>query len=364
MSAVDRNFIAKSGETPPVYVRHVDDYWVGGGTQDECEKHLQRLRSALKEFELDINESKTRILSMKYVFSESWPSEFENELRESLYVDPHMPWDVAQSARRRDPISTFGKIIDRATKDGDDGIIRHAIRIIDDQRLWTANWDVLEHFLAQCAVQFPHSFDYVARVIAWRARTGRELDRSLWVDIARLTVQQSGSLGRDSESVWAIWLLKELGEPLTRDISDTLVRNSGTLVLCYLAHFRKHGMVRDKQLYKKLRDTIDGNPFAGGSWPLSLELTHLNVGDPAWMRALAAAPLRVLHEAKASIINWDARPRVFEEADIGPEGDGPDYALEDYGSDYEDGESEEDLEEDNQNHRPVAPPELPPFPAI
>lgn len=83
MVAVDKRFIELSGKSAPVYIRHVDDYWVGGNSHDECEKHLQNLRLALKEYELDINETKTRIISTKYVFGESWPSEFEKEIRDS-----------------------------------------------------------------------------------------------------------------------------------------------------------------------------------------------------------------------------------------------------------------------------------------
>lgn len=191
MSAVDKRFIEISGRTSPVYIRHVDDYWVGGNSHDECEKHLHNLRLAMKEYQLDINETKTRIISMKYVFGESWPSELEKEVRESL------TWSA--KSRGLDPISAFGKVVDRATRDNDDGIIKHVIRIIDEHRLWSRSWDILEHFLAQCAVQFPHSFDYVARVIAWRLRTKMDVDKVLWTEIARLTALESGKLGRDSE---------------------------------------------------------------------------------------------------------------------------------------------------------------------
>jgi Reverse transcriptase (RNA-dependent DNA polymerase) len=90
LSAVDRRFIEISGKKLPVYLRHVDDYWVGGDTQEECEKHLQNLRLALKDFQLDINETKTRIISTKYVFSENWPSELEQEVRNSLSLE-HLP---------------------------------------------------------------------------------------------------------------------------------------------------------------------------------------------------------------------------------------------------------------------------------
>jgi Reverse transcriptase (RNA-dependent DNA polymerase) len=75
MSAVDKRMIELSGSKPPTYVRHVDDYWIGGRTYDECERYLTNLRLALNDFSLDVNELKTRIISTKFVFGETWPSQ-------------------------------------------------------------------------------------------------------------------------------------------------------------------------------------------------------------------------------------------------------------------------------------------------
>jgi hypothetical protein len=320
----------------------VDDYWVGGNTQDECEKHLQNLRLALKDYQLDINETKTRIISTKYVFAENWPSELEEEVRQSL--------TRGGTLSKLDPISTFGKVIDRATRDNDEGIIKRVIHVIDENRLWSSKWDILEHFLAQCAVQFPHSFDYVARVIAWRIRTKKQFDGALWIEIARVLASQAGMLGRDSEVVWAIWLLKEMKQRIPKTLSDTLLANSSSLVLSLLAHFPKHKLASGKNVYSSMRDIVDGDPFAGAFWPLTLELTHLAEEDSKWSSSTAAESLRSLHNAKVSIIDWDAPPKVFSEGPrIGGDGgtDGPDYAIEDFGSDYGE-ESEEEGDEDSE----------------
>ncbi len=86
MSSVDREFVRLSGSQVATYVRHVDDYWIGGHTIDECERHLRNLRSTLKEHSLDINELKTKIISTKFVFGESWPSEIERAISNSFHA--------------------------------------------------------------------------------------------------------------------------------------------------------------------------------------------------------------------------------------------------------------------------------------
>jgi hypothetical protein len=84
MSGVDKRMIELSGAKPPTYVRHVDDYWIGGHSHDECERYLANLRLALSDFSLDINELKTRIISTKFVFGETWPSQIDRAISEEF----------------------------------------------------------------------------------------------------------------------------------------------------------------------------------------------------------------------------------------------------------------------------------------
>jgi hypothetical protein len=334
MAAIDKEFVRRSGRNTPVFLRHVDDYWVGGNSLEECEKHLQNLRAAIRYFELDINDLKTKIISTKYIFGDSWPFEFDKELRDSLSPAAHMSG--------LDPVATLSKVVDRATRDNDDGLIRHIIREIDESRLWSSDWGLLEHFLAQCAVQFPHSFDYVARVIAWRNRTGKPISKTLWVDVARLTATQGASVGRDSEVLWSLWLSKELNVKIPKAVTEPIVANNGSLVLAFLAHCSKRKVTSDKTLEDKLRSVVEGNPYAGSYWPLTLELTHLGIAAPEWLPGSTPAPLLALHNAQASIVDWDAPPKVFavEGLDLDDD-DEPDYAIEDYGSDYGDEDEDE-----------------------
>lgn len=326
LSAVDDDFLSRySRNSRPTYVRHVDDYWIAGNTHEECERHLFHLRMALREFQLDINESKTKIISTKLVFADDWPFEFDKELIESL---------GRPRKQRNETLSILAKITEVATTSGDDGIIRHAIRLIDDNRLWDQQWELLQHFVAQCAVQFPHSFDYVARVIAWRKRRNPEtLDAELWRHIALSTIDQNAPLGRDSEVVWALWLLKELEVIIPRATTDLMLMNAGPMPLALLAHMSVRKLTADRRLREKLIKKVVGNPIAGPFWPLSLELVHLGKGKADWLQEKIPAYLLILHQKRASIIDWGAKLKVYKDAPD-DEDDEPDYAIEDYGADY------------------------------
>lgn len=335
LSAVDRRFLEKSGKKT-VYLRHVDDYWIGGNSIDECERHLRDLRSALKEYELDINELKTKIVPTNHVFGDSWPSEFEEELIGAFRN--------VRFGRRKDPVAVLGKIIDASIKENDDGMIKHAIRKLDEHQLWGQNWEILEHFLAQNAVQFTHSFDYSARVIAWRIRTGASFDARLWSDVAQSVAMQGSGLGRDSEVLWALWLLKELKAKIPKRLSDLIVRNNSSLVLGYLAHLYANGLTRDDDLHEKLRTIANTSKISGAHWPLIMEMEHLGMGQRIdALRQDDSPSTAILKGTGASLIDWDAAPKVFEEED---DGDAPLHAIEDYTSDYDLDDEDDEIDLD------------------
>ncbi len=119
-SAVDRKFLEISGRTKPTYIRHVDDYWIGGQSQNDCEKHFYNLRIALNFFEMDINELKTKIVSTREILGEYWPSDVERDIEDTLARPGHVHPAAA--------VATLGKIMEQANKNNDEGIIKHAIR--------------------------------------------------------------------------------------------------------------------------------------------------------------------------------------------------------------------------------------------
>ena len=353
LSRVDGEFVQRDRKKV-YFVRHVDDYWIGGDSVQECENHLRRLRLGLAEYQLDINEAKTRIVPLAQAMGETWPSELKKEVQNAF---PRYSFGGRQ--KQHDLTALFAKVIDLAVQSHDDGIIKYVIRQIDRARAWDDHWELLEAFLAHCAVQFPHSFDYVARVIAWRIRLEDECDGKLWRDVAVTVAANASLVGHDSELLWALWLLKELGAKISVRQWDQYVRVSGPLVLAYLAHMSVNGLASNSQGLDALAAMVAGSDqFTGRLWPLSLELYHLGHEQRLEQQRSAAGDLvGTYHNARVSLIDWNSLPRVFErdatEGDDGSDWE-PEYAIEDYASAYDDDDEDErprriDLLDDDDN---------------
>ncbi|MCZ8106052.1 MAG: RNA-directed DNA polymerase [Burkholderiales bacterium] len=292
MSAVDADFSARSKN--PSFVRHVDDYWIGGRTASECEVHLHNLRASLQHFGLDINENKTHVIETNRSLADPWPISINQTLKQ-----------IDQGITEKELILSLVRIINLATDIRDDSVIRHAVRHIDEVGIWNEHWSILEPFLVSAVVQFPHSIEYVAQIVVWMFKH-HSIDENLWTIVFLQIVLDASSTGRDSETCWSLWFLHQTNKKLPTRYSNSIIANCGPLVLAYLVHFGKHNLCSDNSLYSKLRNRVEGDPYSGSCWPLTLELKHVSAdnGIP-WRLSKVNEGLMGLHDQKVSIINWN-----------------------------------------------------------
>jgi len=117
-----------------------------------------------------------------------------------------------------------------------------------------------------------------------------------------------------------------------------------------LAHMTVKGLTQKSKILDELEErATSSDQFTGELWPLTLELHHL--GHHKRLDAHRKAGNDIVaawHAAKASIIEWDRTPRVFdhEESEGDPEDWEPNFAIEDFASAY-DGEDEDEDEDDD-----------------
>jgi hypothetical protein len=291
------------------------------------------------EYSLDINEQKTRIIPTSSVIAESWPYDLEEQLENAL--------NGRLERYENRIVSLLGTIVDLSNKEGDDGIIKYFVRRLDRWHKWDSHWELLEPFLAHVAIQYSHCIDYVAQIVSWRVRTDRNVNRTLWTQIAKDSALAGSENGRDSEVIWSIWLLKELGSRLHANIYDRIIENNSPLVIAALVHFSRKGLLEGRFRVGTLWDHVEGEPLAGRCWPLALELNSLNVKPPAYVDLAGPEALKAVFDEGCSLFEWDRYPLTFLDADDELEHN-PERALSSYGSDYDDEDDEEpDIDLDN-----------------
>lgn len=330
-TAIDLEFENRLDGIDCVVLRHVDDIWIGANSHADAERALSRYREAIREFELDINESKTKILAEDFSFSDFWPSEISGQIEFATGSPGRRAKDRLRSALEH----AFAMAVSR----NDDGILKYVLRYIDQHELTLDHWDVVEPFLKRLAVHFGHTVDYVARILVWRQLARGDLNIDAWRPIMGTILDKHGRLGNDSEVCWAIYAHHHLGIEISRENATRIVQNCGALSLVALLNCVGLGLV-DAAIFRDAEARLSGESDSGRFWPAFLEWkTKRWTGYP---RITIANPtMTALHASGAYIYDTTILPAVFRDVDEAEFGE-VSFAIEPRSSMYDDEDDDDD----------------------
>ena len=259
-TAIDLKFQERTDGLDCSMIRHVDDVWIGANTHADAERALWRYREAIREFELDINENKTRILSEHFRFTDDWPLELIEKLE--------FAYDGARPGERLRGVFEHG--FSMAVRNNDDAILKFLIRKLDQYELTHEHWASVEPFLKRTAVHFGHVIDYVARIIVWRQLSREDLDIGSWTPILLNLLLHHGRLGNDSEVCWTLYACIHLRVQIDDATVQNILRNCGALSLCAVlncADLLLVGLGAFGVAAERLRSETARGPL----WPVILE---------------------------------------------------------------------------------------------
>lgn len=304
-SAIDRKFRSNHGVDAPM-LRLVDDMYIGCDNLDEANGLLSGIRDAIRSFELDINENKTTILNASDDLEFFWPVTIRREL--NTFSGEY------DRSKRTDLIHVLDEILRITNDNRDDGIVKYAIRKIDELEIWDAYWEVLEPFLVRVAINFPHCWDYVARVVAWRARLV-DVDAKLWTEVVHRTIRQNGNSGHDSEISWALWLLKELKGPIDQAALELVFKRCGPFAVLLALDVHAGGKAAYKIPREDLLDRLGDQPMLGSNWLLAYEADR-QFGLKIKSKNIQGSPFfKQMYDDDVSFYDREAVPTVFDDVD-------------------------------------------------
>ena len=336
--AIDNEFRKRFGDVECAVLRYIDDIWIGVNSHADAEKALACYQSAIREFELDINESKTGIYSKDFRFLDSRPVGIAEELEQAS--DPL--WGKSSKDKVR---AVLESSFSMAVKHNDDGILKYTLRCIDNQSVSDTNWEVVEPFLKRVSIHYGHTIDYVVRILVYRYLKWGDLDVESWHTILKKILEYHGSLGHDSEVCWLVYLNQQLGLEIHNEVAEKIVNNCGALAVLSVLNSVDDGLVNRSifdEVWKQLSNVNNRN--YGRLWPVILEWKarnwpnhdQLNIDDNI---------IQTLIDHKTFIYDSTKLPKVFHHLSE-EEFEDVECAIESSDSFYSEDEGDDDMDEE------------------
>lgn len=215
--------------------RHVDDYFLGLRSEPAAIAVLSTVRDKLQRFNLQINDTKTKVLTGLDPLNELWALELRQKAR-SL-----SEWGIHE---KEDAIVFVNKALTVASSIKSDSPVKIALRTLDQIRAYrTALWSDAEPYLQRIIYHHPHCIDYVALLVTKRVAIGEEIDEAGWQSASHELLRRHLAFNHHHEIVWLLWLLIACKIEVPPDLVGELANNENAHIRSLLIAAWREGRI-------------------------------------------------------------------------------------------------------------------------
>lgn len=201
LSSIDNSVMKKFHDLTGSHLkgfRWMDDYELCFSNSHEAEIALNCIESALSQYELGLNPSKTMIRKLPIALEDHW----SRELR--IFVIRGN-----QKAQLGDVISYFSRAFELAEEYPGKPVLKYAINrlrsIIINKEVKQSVWPMLQDLMLECIINEPGTINYVLNLFVKCFNNDYKIDTNQLEGVLNSQIINHAPLGHGSEVAWSLW---------------------------------------------------------------------------------------------------------------------------------------------------------------
>jgi hypothetical protein len=197
--------------------RSIDDYYLYFHTVSEAETGLAILHGIAKQYELEINDPKTEIISLPDSFEPAWKS----DLRSLAIRSTGQP-------QATDLLSLFDRAYEYAKNYPSDSVLTYAAKQVLSADIVEENWTFCESLLLRAAISEPTMLSVLGDIYD---RFGAfHTDNQALTSTLESICSYHAPLQQGNEVSWALWLAKKMFVTISKAVGDKIAEVDDDIV--------------------------------------------------------------------------------------------------------------------------------------
>jgi hypothetical protein len=209
--------------------RSIDDYHLYFNTLSEAERAIAALHETAREFELDINDSKTEIILLPEPLEPRW----KRDLRALSIRDDAGP-------QATDLLTLFDLAYEYSKQFPSDSVLTYAAKQTLGANITADNWSFCESLLLKAALAEPTMLSVLTDIYAKFA--AYHVDSSAVSTLICSICSYHAPLQQGNEVSWALWLAKRLGVVIPKVVGDKVVKLDDDVVALISLDLNQYGL--------------------------------------------------------------------------------------------------------------------------
>ncbi|GGZ65659.1 RNA-directed DNA polymerase [Mesonia mobilis] len=266
--------------------RFVDDYFIYCENQSDSEKVFKFIQSLFTEYQLDINEEKTKISKSPYELEANWAIELG-----SFTFRKH-------PKSQQTDIERFVSLAFRHAKSNPkDSVLNFAISVLKFQTFLDESWELFQALILKIALTEPVTLPVVAQLLISHKS---KVDKSKIKSITEIIIKEHSAKGHNFEVAWALWICKEFQIKLKDKIAEIIFNSNDIISILIALDLKNIGKINASVSTKNIE----------------LELTEESLMDDKWLLTYEAITKGWLPKPKKNPIKLNEYFNVLEKNKI------------------------------------------------
>jgi hypothetical protein len=213
-------------------IRVIDDYHLYFKNLGDLEVARAVIHKSLKEFELELNQSKEKQVGLPELIESEWFS----VIREFRFRNK---WEH----QRKDLITFFDTVTLYSQRYPDDLVFTYAMSKLRFTVFSRKNWNIFQSLMLNALLVEPKVLPYIAQNILSYGDKGYRLNYSLISDTLEELINYHLALNNDFEITWSLWILKKLNINLSESTAKVLSENMNSIVILTALDLQTSGLI-------------------------------------------------------------------------------------------------------------------------
>jgi Reverse transcriptase (RNA-dependent DNA polymerase) len=237
--------------------RYIDDYYIYCENQADAEKVFKFIQSIFTEYQLDINEEKTKISKSPFPFETDWSIELGTftfrKHPQSQQTDLERFVSLAFKNARNNP---------------KDSVLNFAISILKNIPLFDESWKLYQSLILKIALTEPVTLPVVAQIlVSHRPKVEKLKVKSVVENI----IKEHTPKGHHFEVAWALWICREFDIKLPDIIADIVFNSNDVISILIALDLKKDGFINSTVSTSHIEADLTTESLMDEKWLLTYE---------------------------------------------------------------------------------------------
>ncbi|MDB5281476.1 MAG: RNA-directed polymerase [Bacteroidota bacterium] len=237
--------------------RYIDDYYIYCESQADAEKVFKFIQSIFAEYQLDINEEKTKITKSPFPFETDWSIEL------GTFTFRKHP----QS--QQTDIERFVSVAFKNAKNNPkDSVLNFAISILKNISLFDESWKLYQSLILKIALTEPVTLPVVAQIlVSYRPKVEKLKVKSVVENI----IKEHTLKGHHFEVAWALWICKEFEIKLPDTIAELVFNSNDVISILIALDLKNNNLINSTVSIAQIEADLTTESLMDEKWLLTYE---------------------------------------------------------------------------------------------